>query len=251
MSRRSYSAAYGSSPLTRGKPSAWTNYLNPFGLIPAHAGKTGCVRARRRRSRAHPRSRGENMQAAMQLTRDNGSSPLTRGKRVPGAPCDDGDGLIPAHAGKTSPHVSPGTPRKAHPRSRGENRGWWGCPARDLGSSPLTRGKRVPGAEVRLRAGLIPAHAGKTSKRRPPSSPNGAHPRSRGENISSGRSALPTSGSSPLTRGKPLHRLGNMRGRGLIPAHAGKTRSCLPASPLNRAHPRSRGENALTTPDNE
>ena len=190
MSRRSYSAAYGSSPLTRGKPSAWTNYLNPFGLIPAHAGKTGCVRARRRRSRAHPRSRGENMQAAMQLTRDNGSSPLTRGKRVPGAPCDDGDGLIPAHAGKTS-------------------------------------------------------------KRRPPSSPNGAHPRSRGENISSGRSALPTSGSSPLTRGKPLHRLGNMRGRGLIPAHAGKTRSCLPASPLNRAHPRSRGENALTTPDNE
>ena len=50
---------------------------------------------------AHPRSRGENMQAAMQLTRDNGSSPLTRGKLRVSAPAVAGRRLIPAHAGKT------------------------------------------------------------------------------------------------------------------------------------------------------
>ena len=50
---------------------------------------------------AHPRSRGENMQAAMQLTRDNGSSPLTRGKRATALAVLADDGLIPAHAGKT------------------------------------------------------------------------------------------------------------------------------------------------------
>ena len=53
---------------------------------------------------------------------------------------------------------------------------------------------------------------------------NGAHPRSRGENSDpEGRLSIST-GSSPLTRGKPaLGRLASVPS-GLIPAHAGKTR---------------------------
>ena len=51
------------------------------------------------------------------------------------------------------------------------------------GSSPLTRGKRYPGARNCLRFGLIPAHAGKTTRAGPVSSPEAAHPRSRGENL--------------------------------------------------------------------
>ena len=72
----------GSSPLTRGKRprSRVSNVLER--LIPAHAGKTGECGLRAIPRGAHPRSRGENMQAAMQLTRDNGSSPLTRGKHL-------------------------------------------------------------------------------------------------------------------------------------------------------------------------
>ena len=55
-------------------------------------------------------------------------------------------------------------------------------------------------------------------------------------------------GSSPLTRGKPLLPGGQVRGARLIPAHAGKTRSCAPSPPTVSAHPRSRGENAISRP---
>ena len=50
-----------------------------------------------------------------------GSSPLTRGKHAFLAAFDPASGLIPAHAGKTTPST-PTAPRStAHPRSRGEN----------------------------------------------------------------------------------------------------------------------------------
>ena len=52
-----------------------------------------------------------------------------------------------------------------------------------------------------------------------------------------------SSGSSPLTRGKPS-RGASLRGRtGLIPAHAGKTAVMTCCRDARRAHPRSRGEN--------
>ena len=91
-----------------------------------------------------------------------GSSPLTRGKRVSERPIFEATGLIPAHAGKTSPTWSPPTMTRAHPRSRGENGVVAVIEDRGLGSSPLTRGKQV-GERVGMRTcGLIPAHAGKT-----------------------------------------------------------------------------------------
>ena len=113
----------------------------------------------------------------------------------------------------------------------------------DAGSSPLTRGKRHACLRRRSRAGLIPAHAGKTL----PNPVGGllvwAHPRSRGENMvvcdRSGQSV----GSSPLTRGKPDG--GGVRDMPprLIPAHAGKTSIVLHCHRSQAAHPRSRGEN--------
>ena len=91
----------GSSPLTRGKQAAVPDGCAEHGLIPAHAGKTGCRPRFRNRAGAHPRSRGENLAAGIEDAGFEGSSPLTRGKlRVRRA---DGvrRGLIPAHAGKT------------------------------------------------------------------------------------------------------------------------------------------------------
>ena len=70
----------GSSPLTRGKPFGGINGLNDLGLIPAHAGKTGSLILSRSVSRAHPRSRGENVVLQEGGEADQGSSPLTRGK---------------------------------------------------------------------------------------------------------------------------------------------------------------------------
>ena len=55
-------------------------------------------------------------------------------------------------------------------------------------------------------------------------------------------------GSSPLTRGKPVRDHAILECSRLIPAHAGKTRSCAPSPPTVSAHPRSRGENAISRP---
>ena len=54
------------------------------------------------------------------------------------------------------------------------------------------------------------------------------------------------SGSSPLTRGKPLIADRAFLGKGLIPAHAGKTPPDSYGYSATKAHPRSRGENAAS-----
>ena len=133
----------GSSPLTRGKPS-WSKRPTPTArLIPAHAGKTRRPRRRGKSRWAHPRSRGENEYLKRGSFISPGSSPLTRGKLLRSIVQQGVQGLIPAHAGKTS----------NQPGSGGATGG----------SSPLTRGKqRIRPARL-SRAGLIPAHAGKTT----------------------------------------------------------------------------------------
>ena len=114
------------------------------------------------------------------------------------------------------------------------------------GSSPLTRGKPVRGGARQPRAGLIPAHAGKTRDAARQSPPPAAHPRSRGENVLAIKRAAFHRGSSPLTRGKRTGGRAACPLRGLIPAHAGKTTACPAARPAGRAHPRSRGENSIS-----
>ena len=194
---------------------------------------------------AHPRSRGENKLRAVLSLLTDGSSPLTRGKHVGVRSADQPPRLIPAHAGKTGHPLTRGRrgrshprsrgentagdqplrPRGAHPRSRGENQAVSEQPREQEGSSPLTRGKRVVVRANRLDGRLIPAHAGKTPNSKGEIRREEAHPRSRGENLSRPSATPSRRGSSPLTRGKHgSHGLVNAN-RGLIPAHAGKTRS--------------------------
>ena len=179
-----------------------------------------------------------------QISAEEGSSPLTRGKRArPGSRCIL-IGLIPAHAGKTSwklkgkaivsgsSPLTRGKPGKgryaplvveAHPRSRGENQNGDDTTAPRKGSSPLTRGKRNGRDGGSRRTGLIPAHAGKTERARRWVAAHRAHPRSRGENLLMPAHMPSMKGSSPLTRGK---------------------RQASTPKPLSSAaHPRSRGEN--------
>ena len=172
----------GSSPLTRGKPPRSSSTSSATRLIPAHAGKTTPACESANGSTAHPRSRGENEEAASADGLEAGSSPLTRGKLHPktGKPLDDG--LIPAHAGKTSTYSHTRAHPRAHPRSRGENPGVSSGRWTPAGSSPLTRGKHRRQAQRPGRAGLIPAHAGKTVCEGDDVLVRGAHPRSRGEN---------------------------------------------------------------------
>ena len=132
----------GSSPLTRGKPPRVRRAGGQQRLIPAHAGKTRCDRRRGRSYGAHPRSRGENSFAKPLKARENGSSPLTRGKPRPTRSPVRTRRLIPAHAGKTDRIAPSLTLRTAHPRSRGENTRARASSMSTCGSSPLTRGKR-------------------------------------------------------------------------------------------------------------
>ncbi len=197
---------------------------------------------------AHPRSRGENLTAAILPTCVTGSSPLTRGKQGRRGQGPDPLGLIPAHAGKTAAESVSQNEAPAHPRSRGENDTEFCAGVVGVGSSPLTRGKRVL-----LRTGgagdrLIPAHAGKTHALRRQHEAGPAHPRSRGENAVVRPLTSLSVGSSPLTRGKPGQLGVGADATGLIPAHAGKTLAGLAISRRVGAHPRSRGENAVNDP---
>ena len=233
----------GSSPLTRGKPRRVNRVRRGWGLIPAHAGKTGLHYTSRAMYGAHPRSRGENDPGSTQPERLMGSSPLTRGKPEGKAAEEVRRRLIPAHAGKTLIGLFGNKLHRAHPRSRGENSIEETTGGLAAGSSPLTRGKQLLrhccGACLRL----IPAHAGKTKSVEDPHSRMWAHPRSRGENLSARSCAKPKRGSSPLTRGKLGQAQVPNLVRGLIPAHAGKTLRSRFARTSPTAHPRSRGEN--------
>ena len=115
------------------------------------------------------------------------------------------------------------------------------------GSSPLTRGKPASTRPAAIIAGLIPAHAGKTSRSGAGCSCRPAHPRSRGENRPADRLSLQAYGSSPLTRGKPMRKRSKGIYTRLIPAHAGKTHALNSTGRPGAAHPRSRGENCATT----
>ena len=216
-------AEVGSSPLTRGKLAREGDTLSHQRLIPAHAGKTAGPTTGIRGRRAHPRSRGENGASLPIAAIPRGSSPLTRGKLQGIGVAFAGDRLIPAHAGKTKGQKPCDTYPRAHPRSRGENMPHSRRYSSHAGSSPLTRGKRdLPNVD-KLRAGLIPAHAGKTSRRSSTDRDKRAHPRSRGENEESTSRASRSTGSSPLTRGKRRRNACSCSFLGLIPAHAGKT----------------------------
>ena len=114
-----------------------------------------------------------------------------------------------------------------------------------MGSFPLTRGKPVERDGGGRGVGLIPAHAGKTSTPESATSQHRAHPRSRGENSNSGCNTVLQKGSSPLTRGKYECDVCYLARSGLIPAHAGKITRKAQRRRSARAHPRSRGENAV------
>ena len=171
----------GSSPLTRG--ALWCGLCAGWasGLIPAHAGSTQMELALQKKLRAHPRSRGEHKQLRQITSPKLGSSPLTRGALNTKVNAAFLSGLIPAHAGSTSPHDDEPTTDTAHPRSRGEHFGRQIGGIVQWGSSPLTRGALSGLPQHCAPRRLIPAHAGSTCAAASDSASTRAHPRSRGE----------------------------------------------------------------------
>ena len=175
----------GSSPLTRGA-RGWTCVVGVVRrLIPAHAGSTPPRYRSRGRRWAHPRSRGEHSRPARPGWSWMGSSPLTRGAPPAKQSIYVSAGLIPAHAGSTGCSEGWCDGGKAHPRSRGEHQLGAKYLCVGVGSSPLTRGARQCTEAYSREYRLIPAHAGSTTARGRAHTSTGAHPRSRGEHLSS------------------------------------------------------------------
>ena len=115
------------------------------------------------------------------------------------------------------------------------------------GSSPLARGALRAGHDRPAHRGLIPARAGSTAAGVLSADSSGAHPRSRGEHTIASIDANRDTGSSPLARGAPGSvEQRELAGR-LIPARAGSTQGVCLARGRSGAHPRSRGEHAMST----
>ena len=114
---------------------------------------------------------------------------------------------------------------------------------RPHGSSPRVRGKHANWDMVTSKVGLIPARAGKTHRIHQTAICGAAHPRACGENNPTDAIYSQGAGSSPRVRGK-LRKCDPIPIRfGLIPARAGKTRTCRRAGRGAWAHPRACGEN--------
>ncbi|VFB07668.1 Domain of uncharacterised function (DUF2825) [Corynebacterium striatum] len=193
------------------------------------------------RSWAHPRLRGADSGLWVQRWAWPGSSPLTRGGRPPGAPLRRATGLIPAYAGRTPSKSYPRLPEWAHPRLRGADVKSECATDALMGSSPLTRGGLPRSAPVRWPCGLIPAYAGRTGSRRVGGRSCGAHPRLRGADRLRCQPGLQRMGSSPLTRGGPVHDVHDHAPVRLIPAYAGRTFLVRAVTVISPAHPRLRG----------
>ena len=101
MSGSSWALVLGSSPRTRGAPSPTLTSRPPSGIIPADAGSTLSRSRPGRRSRDHPRGRGEHYTATLAAQREAGSSPRTRGAPPEMAGPVAQAGIIPADAGST------------------------------------------------------------------------------------------------------------------------------------------------------
>ena len=90
--------------------------------------------------------------------------------------------------------------------------------------------------------GIIPAHAGNTSFLTNMTPPPRDHPRACGEHLVLAGLTVAVSGSSPRMRGTLRGPERVRRQRGIIPAHAGNTRSLIAGMAVRRDHPRACGE---------
>ena len=129
----------------------------------------------------------------------------------------------PDHPRIRGEHIDCATHGADHPRIRGEHEAEFTGVGGPSGSSPHTRGARQPFKAASLRDGIIPAYAGSTVTpiRQPFKAAD--HPRIRGEHLNRIKQEMPAEGSSPHTRGAPLHPLEGLDEARIIPAYAGST----------------------------
>ena len=191
----------GSSPRTRGTRLGARAAVVHRRFIPAYTGNTRCSRTPGRSASVHPRVHGEHVTPAYPAERLTGSSPRTRGTHAPAPPAPPRHRFIPAYTGNTpssgrSPSACP-----VHPRVHGEHAGVRQSGHSTTGSSPRTRGTPPRTGRGTAPWRFIPAYTGNTHEVAKSRRIFAVHPRVHGEHGGAGKDALPSSGSSPRTRG--------------------------------------------------
>ena len=157
-------ACAGSSPLARGTQVPLHSRADLTRFIPAYAGNSTIIEDISALSSVHPRLRGELWQRRYLAVVLCGSSPLTRGTRVVSEQPEYERRFIPAYAGNSIPGLVLHLENSVHPRLRGElNRMVIRFSTR-VGSSPLTRGTRIPFLLRATFLRFIPAYAGNSLK---------------------------------------------------------------------------------------
>ena len=110
----------GSPPRMRGKESATQTLYGITRITPAHAGKSPLCYTYFSRSWDHPRACGEKNGSQNPRRGPKGSPPRMRGKGSRVGRSRRGDGITPAHAGKSRPVIYRMARVKDHPRACGE-----------------------------------------------------------------------------------------------------------------------------------
>ena len=153
-------------------------------ITPAHAGKTETTSAGWMTKKDHPRACGENSRIFPISFMLSGSPPRMRGKQLIIYRFYRFNRITPAHAGKTLIAFSKVLITWDHPRACGENFTQGLRYLNRPGSPPRMRGKPAACIQACRRAGITPAHAGKTPSCRLCASGARDPPRVCGENFS-------------------------------------------------------------------
>ena len=192
----------GSPPHMRGKGSRSRPGQRSDRITPAHAGKRIAQASSFGGGRDHPRTCGEKSPARSRCCCRWGSPPHMRGKERGQCAAARGEGITPAHAGKSTCTQTHPARTRDHPRTCGEKKGEAVMRSTVRGSPPHMRGK-VPAEEiVIIFRGITPAHAGKRLLRAPWAPGRRDHPRTCGEKQRLTLDQRKQRGSPPHMRGK-------------------------------------------------
>ena len=221
----------GSSPRARGTHKETNSFTQKERFIPAGAGNTSPPPGVHGPGTVHPRGRGEHVLLSSAMSFSDGSSPRARGTQKEARLRYTRSRFIPAGAGNTRPTAPRSTARSVHPRGRGEHAREGRQAVCVAGSSPRARGTRPWVVLQWFRRRFIPAGAGNTHLRCIAMPEATVHPRGRGEHNVRQLIGKHIHGSSPRARGTRRWAGGRPRHHRFIPAGAGNTTACTPASP--------------------
>ncbi len=217
----------GPPPHARGTRGGTGRAPASTGTTPACAGNTRHGARAWRRSRDHPRMRGEHTFCAI-------THPA-------------GNGTTPACAGNTDSRSLPAAATGDHPRMRGDHRVGDPMNQDTAGPPPHARGPLGELRAIGRTRGTTPACAGTTRAAPAPSCNGRDHPRMRGDHTARAMATTRSLGPPPHARGPHRTGDGDHPLLGTTPACAGTTNEPPATARPARDHPRMRGDHPSQT----